>query len=101
MSKTRRRKKCKVPEWTLTDWTWQEGYHGRVPMKEPERSEAIAKFYSDNGIGHKWPVPSWYKRMLNNEYREKSRREVQRLNNWKDYEEYNFEIPKNSAGYYW
>ncbi len=53
MSKTRRRKKCKVPEWKLTDWTWKDGWHGRYELPEPERSRAIANFYSDNGIGDK------------------------------------------------
>lgn len=110
MSKTIRRKKTKPPHWVthkhkriavrvkgdyiLWQWAW-------VPLDPEEQKKEIAKYYSDNGFGDYWPVPSWYPKMLNRKFRSRSKNEMKKLNSWKEWDDYEFEPKVNCKGYYW
>jgi hypothetical protein len=87
MSKTQRRKKGPIPQHVTHDYVkvgvrikehYYIYYWEWLPISEEDQKIAIAKYYSDTGIGRKWPVPSWYAKMLNNDYRTKARHEMQK-----------------------
>ena len=86
MSRTTRRK-GPLPWWVLRN--------------EPNKARAKALYYSDKGIGRKWPVPRWYTRFIEHNRRRRDRAELFRLMRYKEYDAELFDIRHNNAGYYW
>lgn len=99
MSRTVRRK-GKAPEWVTHGWYWENGLLVWKPLPEDAQKKAIARYHSDQGIGNSWPVPKWYKKLIEQRRRKRDKMIIAR-EHLVDYEETHFPGRPRNHGCYW
>ena len=102
MSKTLRRTNRKTPKWVKEKkgFCYKKGYGwGFYELTPKEISRNIKKYHSDSA--NVMSVPAWFRREVNKQFRTRMNRETKRVLRQGDYENYNYDVNKNTVEWEW
>jgi|GEM_PF-5827899 len=102
MSRTYRRVNRDLPEWITHDWKPIDGVWKDIPYEGKKLKKIVSIQYTDNGCcidGN--DVPAHYRKTINREFRAKMKQEVRRILKQHDYENYSFNLYRNTVAWDW